>query len=342
MFVRSLHRWVGLLLCVLLAIISITGVLLAWKPEYLRATVAGADQPIVKDIRGIARAVDSIIESHPAKTVSLIQIYPHELSVHKVRLSGKRYAWYSQSGELVQLWASNERIEDWLLDLHHRFLLGNTIGLNMAGFSGILLVPLVLIGLWLWWPNRNNSAFKLLPQGSRPGQLLRSHRNFGVISSVPILFVAISGVILVYPAESARVLLCDTTKQPKPHVRPISSDIAYPGTAEKLEYVLSVFPGARIRLVRPPSEYSDRFLVGVQQLQGLNRLGHTHISFENHRPVEVRNALQQSASKRMFDFVFPLHTGLLPLWYRLLLTLFGVALLLVSSLGVIAYLKKRK
>ncbi len=341
MNLRRVHRWLGLALSLLLCVISITGILLVWKPEYLRFTVPDADAPLQTSNLEIAQSIDNILAAHPTQSVRLIQVQPHDLSLYKVFLEDQRYAWHAQGGELVQRWSNNERLEAWLLDLHHRFLLGNTIGLNMAGFSGILLVPLVMLGFYLWWPNRHAASFTVLPQGSRPGQLLRSHRNIGVISVIPILIVAITGVILVYPVESARVLLGDYANRAKPYIYTPEDSRIQPSTEGKLNYALAQFPVARIRSVRPPNGDFQTFIIGLQQADSWDRLGRTQVTFSNGEPVEISNALQQETDKRLFDFMFPLHTGLLPLWYRLLLSLFGLLLLLVGGFGVVAYLKRQ-
>ena len=121
---RSLHRWLGLALSLLVIVISTTGILLVWSPEYVKLTVPEARSPIVDDLESLGQAVDNILTTHPAKTVRLIEFNPRDLGVHKVVLQDAHYAWHDQSGGLIQAWASNERLEDWLLDLHHRFLLG--------------------------------------------------------------------------------------------------------------------------------------------------------------------------------------------------------------------------
>lgn len=342
MLVRKLHRWFGLALSLFLLVIGITGVLLIWKPEYIAQTVPTANAPLVSNIEALARAIDVVIAAYPEHQIRLIQIQPDGLALFKVFLSDTRYAWHDQAGVQLQLWSSNGRLEDWLLDLHHRFLLGNTIGLNIAGFSGILLVPLVLIGACLWWPSRKAAKFVIWPRSLRPGYLIRSHRNLGVLALAPMLLLAVTGVILVYPAESATVLLDPQELAAKPFVY-TPQDVSYQeSTAAKFRYATATFPQATLRWVRPPTEFSDQFMVGLQAADSINRVGKSHVAFERHRPVEILQASAQSGAKRLFDFMLPLHTGKLPLWYRLLLTLFGLMLIAVVCLGVLTWCKKRQ
>ncbi|MBL4672334.1 MAG: PepSY domain-containing protein, partial [Arenicella sp.] len=152
MSIKLFHRYIGLLLCLIMLSISITGVILVWKKEYLWLSVDGARQ--VADPNMLAKAIENIEASYDDGEVTFIQLYSEDLSIHKVFLSDRRYAWHNQRGDKVQVWSGNQRWEDFFLDLHHRFLLGNKIGLNIAGFGGLLALPLLVLGFILWWPRR--------------------------------------------------------------------------------------------------------------------------------------------------------------------------------------------
>jgi len=101
--------------------ISITGVILIWKKEYLWLSVDGARQTV--DPKLLPEAIDNIESSYASGEVAFIQLYSEDLSIHKVSLSERRYAWHNQRGDKVQVWSGNQRWEDFFLDLHHRFLM---------------------------------------------------------------------------------------------------------------------------------------------------------------------------------------------------------------------------
>ena len=336
---KNLHRWVGLALALPVLVIALTGTLLIWSPEYIRATVPQAQTEIQNDLISLSKAVDVILQSHPADSVRFIEFNPNNLSLHKAYLSNKSYAWHSQDGSLVQTWSANERLEDWLLDLHHRFLLGNTVGLNLAGFSGLLLILLTLVGIFLWWPARGSAAFIVRPKPWRYGLILRSHKNHGILSTFPILMLAITGVVLVYPSEAGNLLLGEPSRQAQ-RQQALTQYDAQLTTLEKLATSLEVFPNASIKWVRPPNDGFDKFIVGVQQTHSWNRLGKSHVLFDQDVPTEKLDALAQTPDKRLFDFLFPLHTAQLPVWYRLALTVFGIMLLIVIVMGCSAWFKR--
>lgn len=342
MSLRVLHRWLGLTLAGLLLVISVTGVLLVWKPEYLRATIPEADEPLLQSTAQVALALDTIVSHYADGEVTFIQIHPSGLALYKAYLRDKRYAWHNQRGEQIQAWQGNERIEDWLLDLHHRFLLGNTVGLNMAGFSGLLMVPMVIVGLWLWWPRGKRFRLRLWPQRFNIPELLTSHSNLGALSAVPFLVIAFTGVILVYPAELSTLLLDDQLGKTATSQQVIQGEGAQVSTQAKLDYALALFPNSQLRSYTLPNQWVNHISVNVKQQNEWGNLGNTRVKFEAHRPTEVINARAQTLPKRLFDFAMPLHTGLLPIWYRLMLTGFGIALSLVVVFGVISFSRRRE
>ncbi len=338
----SLHRYLGLFLCLVVLSISLTGTLLLWKKEYLWLTFDDARHTI--DTELLAGAIEKIESSYGSDEVIFIQLHSEDLALHKVFLSERRYAWHNQQGDALQVWQRNERIEDWLLDLHHQFLLGNTIGLNIAGVAGILLMPLILLGLLIWWPRRQTLKRGILPKSTQRGALLGSHGNIGAIFSMPSLLLALTGVILVYPTQARWVFLSDTST----HISSGVSEQAFvnadgiPAWSAMLELAYRAFPESQIRSVRPASsKYSSR-KVSVQQKQGWHRLGRSSVEVSAAGTLSVVDALQQTLRKRVFSFSYPLHTAKLGLVYKLFLSLVGLALALLSGLGLCAFVQGKR
>jgi uncharacterized iron-regulated membrane protein len=320
--------------------ISLTGCLLIWKPEYLWLTIYQARETQNHESGFLVDAIESIEKHHPSGSIKLIQIFSENLALHKVFLSNQQYAWHDQRGDLVQQWGSKQRIEDWLLDLHHRFLLNNTIGLNIAGFSGLLIIPLISIGLCIWWPRRRFLNIGVIPNSVRHTSLVRSHGNLGFLSIIPILIVSISGVILIYPTQSRDLLL----PKAKPNLMASSVESHAPpitSWSDRLSTASSLYPQSRIRWVSPATQKYPNFSVGLEQQQTWNPMGNTTLSFINGALTSNQNALTRSTAVRVMDFTLPLHTGKLGLWYRLLLTLFGLSLGSVSVLGLASYIWRR-
>jgi uncharacterized iron-regulated membrane protein len=347
-----LHRWLGLALCVLLIIISVSGSLLLWKKEYLWLTIEQSRESPNRDQHNIANAIDTISDFYAAEQISRIDLFAYDLALHKVYLTDDSTAWHTQTGKKIVQWQGTDRFEDWLLDLHHRFLLGNSIGLNIAGFSGLLLVPLMLLGLFIWWPRKHMLKMGLLPNKKQlktlhRGALIRSHSNLGAVFILPLLIIAITGVNLVYPFESKQVLVTPFINDDSDGEITDRLDNIYGDNEASwfrvIERSIAMHPQARIRWVSFPGYFSPYKVIGLQQINDWNALGQTTIYIEADMGyMDVNTDSQaQSIIERIYNFSYPLHTARLGLWYRLLTTLTGLALFIISCFGVIAYYKKR-
>lgn len=316
-----------------------------WKKEYLWLSIDGARETVNPSL--LPGAIDAIEASYSKDEVTFIQLYSEDLSIHKVFLSGRRYAWHNQQGVQIQVWSGNQRWEDFFLDLHHRFLLGNTIGLNIAGFGGLLLLPLLVLGILIWWPRRRLLTLGLLPRSASRPMLMRSHGNIGGVSALPIFLLAMTGVILVYPSESRTVLL-DSIGQNGPATTYVESFDAANGflSWERLIAISKQkFPESKIRSVQPSSSKSKQGLrrsVNLQQKHGWHRLGRTSLKFHERGELVIEDELKQSMAKRVFGFSYPLHTAKLGVLYRLFVTAFGLALSTLCVLGMMSYLKRGK
>lgn len=343
MSISSLHRWVGLSLCAFVLLITATGTLLIWKPEYLWLSIADARQVVDRDNKSLALAIERIQASYGVGEVRFIQLHSEGLALHKVFLTSQRYAWHSQQGKQLQVWKGNERWENWLLDLHHRFLLGNRFGLNVVGFTGLLLLPLSIIGLTVWWPRRRLLKLGVRPVGSEHGAWMISHSNLGALSLLPVLLLAFTGTVLVYPSES-RWLLVGGFSAPLPPIRTSQSSAVELNWPSVLDYVHRRYPDSTLRWLSPlTSDVKDLeptvIKVGLQQADEWNSSGSTSIRFMESR-LEIQNGLGQPWLKRGVDFTYPLHTGKLGMVYRVMLTLFGLMIMAVSILGFGSFVKR--
>jgi len=334
---KVLHRYVGLLLCGFVFCISLTGTLLLLKKEYLWISMPEARASI--DDSGVANAI-KYIERLYKGNVRFVRLNSHDLSIHKVFLPDHNYAFHGQDGLQVRVWQGNEAIEDWLLDLHHRFLLGNAVGLNIAGASGVLLLPLTTVGLMLWWPNRRfwklRTSFKSTFANAR-----KSHTNFGALLVLPIILVALTGVILVYPSESRWLLLNGFSNKPLVPVL-VKKNVINDTWQSQIDFALTEFPGARLRWVQPANEDGGKRVIGISQQGAWDVTGKTTLKFINAQEVLIKDARNQSTMMRTVDLSYALHIGGIAFLYRLLLIAVGVGMCALTFFGFQSYRLRSK
>ncbi len=343
---RFAHRWLGVLLCSSILVISVTGVLLVWKKEFLWLSFAESRTQLQTDSASLASSIEKIEASYTKNPLSLIQLHSEGLALHKAYLYDGQVAWHDQSGVKLGQWQANGRFEEWLLDLHHRFLLGNRIGLNIAGFSGLLLIPLVLLGLVLWWPRRRSLSEGLLPHNLHKAELIRSHSNLGLLSFLPVLIIAITGVILVYPEQTRQVLVEPFSDENDYEAQdgPVDSTTGaeHASWLRVIERSRLLYPNADIRWVTPASFFSAHRIVGLQQKGDWNRTGKTTVYIEaagGYMDVNL-DELRKSKIERTYNLAYSLHAGKFTIWYRLFLSVVGIAMTLIAIFGMVSFFRK--
>ncbi len=158
---RSLHRWIGAGLAVVMAVLAVTGGFVAFKKqvEYLQpATRTGTEGSLEQvippaEIAGIVMALDHPEASHPGD-IERIELRPGE-RVYKVRLAPAD-AW--SSPREIQLDAitgavlnEGPRGDQLWMDLHSFAVFGTATKLVVMGFAGLSLLWLGLSGLYLFF-----------------------------------------------------------------------------------------------------------------------------------------------------------------------------------------------
>ncbi|GAA6139057.1 hypothetical protein NBRC116583_28040 [Arenicella sp. 4NH20-0111] len=340
---KKIHRYLGLVLSLIVLIISVTGVMLVWKREYLWVTVPEARELRAEDVE-LSNVVALIQKSYSADELLFVRFYAEGLGVHKVYLSDRRYAWHSQQGEKVEQWKENERFEDWLLDLHHRLLLGNAAGLNMVGFTGLLLLPMMVIGLLIWWPWRKSFRLNLVPATGRAVDIKKGHFETGVSIIAPVMMIVITGIILVYPTES-RWLLRDGFSDPLPPKTTATESFNLPEKVSwkrAFDVAEALFPEGKLHWVSFARPGSSRFSIGVQEAGSWNRMGSSSVSFDDSGAATVKRQDEQSMAEQGLSFAYPLHAGKLPTLYRLFISATGLLLMWLCFLGLLSSLKRKR
>ena len=342
-----IHSWAGATLALLLILISLTGTLLIWKQEYLQLSIPAARaefQPTPQALAKIATAVESQFDNNE---IYLIEFATEDFPLTKVTLSDDRYAYLDSQGKVILQWVLNERFEEWLFDLHHRLLLDN-LGLTLVGCAGLALILLVLTGLISFWPLRQGFKQGLFPKSSAPPHLRRSHRNLGIIMAAPLLLSLITGVILVFPEQSENLLL-----------EPFRGEDYSMDFAEQLDNIsggnsgdwlpsmqraLATFPGSHVRSAQPPNFFSTQRIIGVQQPGEWNPLGLSKVYIDAEGGyMDIRiDSQAQHLSERLYQAGYPLHTGRISnLAYKILLTLSGLLIAILSSIGFTSFIKSK-
>jgi uncharacterized iron-regulated membrane protein len=342
---RTIHAWGGAALALLILLISLTGTLLVWKQEYLKWDLPQARADFVPSPESLAVIATAAEAQFKPNAIAQIDFATENFALTKVLLSDHSLAFLDTQGRLVGQWAMNTRFEDWLYDLHHRLLLG-TMGLTIAGLSGLLMALLVVAGVISYWPMRRGWGRGFWPRRSARPDLQASHRNIGIVEALPLLFSLLTGVTLAFPDQTQQWLIeplrgADYGTQFNEHLDAVSGN----ETAQWLpamQRAMATFPGAVIRSAQVPGYFSPYRIIGLQQPGEIDPQGLSKVYIESpggHMDVRM-DSRTYGVSERVVMASQALHTvRFRAVWYQLLLTASGMLIMYLCVIGLMSFIK---
>jgi uncharacterized iron-regulated membrane protein len=366
-WLRRLHAWAGLALAVVVATLALSGTLLVFKADYLRAVFPVARAPA--DTSAVQLAVVAArADAQYGDALRSIVFGTDELGLHQAYFKDGGGAYLDAHGEVVTRWHEGGRPEVWLFDLHHDLLAGER-GHTLAGITGLLVAIMAITGFVVWWPGRRAFRGRVWPRSARRRDLVTQHRDLGVIAALPIVLVALTGAAMVFskPAQAVLAALLPASSPaavsaradvavrsspvtspgsngPDASLAPSASPVAAVRTPPDWAHVLAraqaQFPDARLRVLAWPD---DRGIVTVRLRQPAewHPNGRTRVAIDAHelRVVEVTDAVAAPLATRAYNALYPLHAARVGgRAYDLLLVLAGLALLALSLVGATTYL----
>jgi uncharacterized iron-regulated membrane protein len=343
---RSLHAWGGALLALLLFTSSVTGTLLLWKQEYLKLAIPAARVEFDPTPETLAPLIEKIEAQLDANEILLIQLPTRNFALAKITMLDTRYAYVDTEGNIVDEWFRNERGEEWLYDLHHRLLLGNT-GLAIIGFAGATMLLLLIAGAFAFWPMRHGFRQGFRIRGLARGHLRTAHRNIGIVEALPFGLTLVTGVVLAFPTQVEELIL-DPVRTSQEYSDALSlgiDEIFGGGSGDWLPAIrraLATFPAGEVRSVQVANNFSGYRIIGVKQPTEWHPDGMSRVYIDADGGwMDVRyDATVLPLIERTYNVVYPLHTGKLEsLTYKILLTISGLLVALLSTLGLTSFLK---
>lgn len=342
---RTIHAWGGAALALLILLISLTGTLLVWKQEYLKWDLPQARADFVPSPEALAVIATAAETQFERNTITRIDFATEDFALSKVFLSDSSFAFLDTQGRLVGHWALNARFEDWLYDLHHRLLLGNT-GLVIAGLSGLLMALLVIVGVIAFWPSRRGWRQGFWPRHSARPYLQASHRNIGIVEALPLLFTLLTGVTLAFPEQTQQWLIeplrgADYGAQFSEHLDAVSGNEAAQWLPA-MRRAMATFPGAVIRSAQVQGDFSPYRIIGLQQPGEIDPQGLSKVYIASSGGyMDVRmDSRTYRLSERVLMASQALHTARFrAVWYRLLLTASGILIMYLCVIGLMSFIQ---
>ncbi|MEI5686381.1 PepSY-associated TM helix domain-containing protein [Sphingomonas kyungheensis] len=333
-----LHRWIGGIAGLLLALLGLSGALLVWRDRLTFVPHAG-DAPH-HDPAALARIVDTLAQGDRA--IDRISFASDAIGVHQIAFADGGGAYLSQSGETVVRWSSLwQRPELWLFDLHHRLLLGET-GETINGIAALIGLGFVISGVILWWRMRARFRPRLWPAKMTAGAIVHQHRDLGVLTA-PLLAVSLlTGAMMALPAVGD-LLVGRDAKPALPDVPPAPAG-ARPAYALVFAEAAARFPEAEPRRLQWPRKPGKPIALRLRQPFEWTPNGRTFLYFDpaTLAVAGVVDPAQAAGSGWWREKLYPIHAAKVGgIVWKLAMTTSGLALAMLGSLAVYGFWRTR-
>lgn len=338
--IRQLHAWTGLALSVVLMTLSLSGVLLIFKDDYLQFSFSEARLDVASSPSELGEAIEAIEATFGIEELSYVSLAKPSFGLHHVVLLSGEAAYVSQDGDVIERWQPQDRIEDWIFHLHHYLFLGE-FGKYLAGAVGLCAVLMAFSGIYLVWPFLGKFRLRALPQSLKRRDLVAYHRNTGIALSIPIILVLLTGAAMVFYAQASYLLLALTGSEQTPSIRPAATagDIHWPTALVEAK---QHFPDAMPRLVIWPRAETSPATIRFRSVGEWHQNGRTlaYIDPATSAALATQDAMKLTRGERAANAIYPLHsTGIGGRAYDALMALAGIALVLMTLFSSVSYVK---
>src|SRR5689334_595120 len=267
----AIHRWIALLLCILLVPIAISGAVLVWHDE-LDALVHPARFAVTGNgSTAISSYLDNARKALPANFTPMVLRFPSEEGRPITVMARGQEAGTRQlltvyldppSGRVLEVVNFRSSFFGFLHRFHENLTIPEYSGRAIVGWGGVGMLILSLTGLWLWWPR--NGVFRAGLRWRRAGDASISNLHYllGFWIALPLALVSFTGIYLSFP---------QTARSTMSAIAPMNPQAGRPIFAAQLARETQLTPDAALdaaRNAKPGWQPSALFLATVQAERG--------------------------------------------------------------------------
>ena len=233
----KIHLWIGVTLCVPLAVLGITGSILMFEDEINRLVSPEHYQATSGETRSLDEIVAAAREADPGATPSFVSAPDAPGAPAIVRVAPAGRPAIGPGGMQVFVDPVTLRVLGvndpstgvmrQIFFLHANFMARDRSGRELVGWLGVAMLILGCSGLVLWWPRRGavKAAFTVDPKARGLRLHRQVHGAMGIWGLVVFMLVSFSGAYLSFPqffGDAVRLVAPgrDMRAQPAPRVTP--------------------------------------------------------------------------------------------------------------------------
>ncbi|HXJ01640.1 MAG TPA: PepSY-associated TM helix domain-containing protein [Micropepsaceae bacterium] len=352
--VRTLHLWAGIVLCLPMILIGLSGSALLVQREILwlsaPAVATGERQSFVRIVAAAEAAepgfranwlelpqsqrapagVQFIVATRPTRTVEVV-VDPVSLKV-------------LGSSELVR----RGPIMAFLTWIHEFLMMPDRIGLPAVGWTAVAMTFMGLSGIILWWPRKGRWLAAFLVKRGATGLRfhLDLHHAAGIWGLLFFLVLSISGIYLAFPQTvSSAMQTAFANSQSDATPLPLGFPKAWPITPDEgISLAQAAMPGTRAAGVFLPRSADAPMIVQLETTGFSPSVPPITVAFDprNAGSVHIDDPRHYPLPDRILNLLYALHfsVGVGPFW-TFLVFLTGLMPLLLAITGLTIWWTKR-
>jgi len=331
---KTLHNWLGFFISLIMLIVLTTGIYLGGADLFKRmddkgqvySALSHEDKALIS-ANAMANYPDASGVKLPTQMHPFVDVYSRQQSVFLT----------PESDEISTQVKSKDSLQSWMFWFHRNFQLSDP-GKHANAISAIVATVIIFIGLYLWWLIRRGFKWKhTLPKNGKNSALIKSHIQLGLIFSVPLLIMSISGAYITYGAWGDSTL--DENRQ-KPTLAQAGDWEAQILAAQK------IWPNSELVSVSKPRKPEEGSYIYALSFNGDNAIGlmqtdtikidlHTG-KLDSAQTFSDKGLAYQAKYSARF-----LHDGArMPTWYLLMLIISSVVGTFMVSFVMVTFVRK--
>lgn len=321
------HRYLGLGIGIIAAIIGITGSILVFYPEldalFVRWTfgsIQPQDEPLPPTM--LLDKVQTAFANQPKWKLSgfypSVTAHPDPTLPASVSLVDAKETWLDVmvnpfTGEVLGSRQWDDSFFDFIFKLHYQLLAGD-IGTYVAGVIAFVMIVLSITGIMLWpgW-RKLISGFKIKWNAHPKRFNFDLHKVIGIIAVGFLSVISFTGLCWNLPMLTDPVIQAITLspKQVDPVSKIIAGKSAIPFGKELLAKAEAALPGGRITFISLPTKPEEPFRIQKWFPKDWNEWGdHTiYLDCYSGSILKVDTDHTKSTAERFANTFSPLHYG---------------------------------
>jgi uncharacterized iron-regulated membrane protein len=357
--IRRIHLWLGLTLGLLFVLLGLTGSALVFY-----VAIDDALHPAARSRASDAPAPDWTSPAWDRALATARTRWPdpqgrwsfeatgeggaiparyYPPSGHHGHHAAREMVWFSADGGRVlraEPWGGY--LMSWLYELHMHLLAGET-GRQVVGWSGVVMLVLLLTGVIAWWPKGSWAKALAFKRNAAPIRRLHDlHKLVGVWSAGVLIVLVATGALLSLPDVKASLLAPD----PVPGPRSAGGTGAQIPIVQALSAAQRALPGAQLAFIDVPGSEAEPFRVRVQVPGDPHRRFPGSFVFVDQysgRVLAVHDVRRGNAGTSVSRWIRPLHDGSIggtPV--RVLAVLIGFTPAILFVTGLLHWQRRRR